>query len=95
MELLALLLLIPLFQSGFESSSTKELETARLEYLASVPSVREDGGRLHIEPPGDAKLTMRVVRLAAPQKRRGPAAFQKDEMPGAAQEMYVVIVSAP
>lgn len=103
-ELLALLLLVPLLQSGFESSSdaasARERDAARMSHLAYVPSVREEGGRLLIEPPLDSKLSMRVVRLLPnpaieDQNKRGPASAGEKSTSGAAQEIYAVIVSAP
>ncbi len=90
MEWLALLLLAPLLQSGFEFSIVQEREkSAPIEaHLASVPTIREETGRLHIEPPSNRLLTMRVVKMQHAPLRRGPAS-------DAVQESYVVIVSAP
>lgn len=90
MEWLALLLLAPLLQSGFESSTAQEREksTPIEAHLASVPTMREEAGRLHIEPPSNRLLTMRVVKIQPAPLRRGPAS-------DAVQDNYVVIVSAP
>ena len=88
-EFLALLLLIPLFQSGFDSAPSAK-ESVRAAHIASVPSVREEGGRLHIEPPEDGRLTMRVLRVRA---GRQPTAQR--ETSKSTQETYAVIVSAP
>lgn len=95
MEIVALLLLIPLFQSGFEASPGVEQETPHLSHLQVVPTAREISGRIHIEPPQDGSLSMRVVRLTSSHASRRPGSIANNNSPEAAQETYTVIVSAP